>query len=293
LAEAALSLSVVVVAHDMARELPRTLASLSPRWQHEGSGLDYEVIVVDNGSSTPIQVPNEEHLRLIRLDPAPPSPARAANIGIAAARGDLIGVLIDGARMCSPGLVRHALLATRLDTRPVIATLGFHLGPKVQPESVREGYDQAVEDQLLEGSGWTDDGYRLFGISVFAVSSAGGWFAPFAESNALFMSRMMWQELRGYDERFVLPGGGLVNLDTFARACELPASQLVVLLGEGTFHQVHGGVATNALVSPAPAFHAEYQSIRGRPWITPDRDRLFFGRLAPHTAASVRASAGR
>jgi hypothetical protein len=275
----------------MERELPRTLATLAPHWQHDMGGLDYEVIVVDNGSATPIQLPDDDHLRLIRVDAAPPSPAHAANRGIAAARADLIGVLIDGARMCSPGLLRHALLGARLHPRPIVATLGFHLGPKAQQESIHEGYDEAAEDRMLEGSGWSENGYRLFEISVFAVSSARGWFAPFAESNALFMPRALWRELGGYDERFTSPGGGYVNLDILARACQLPDSQLVVVLGEGTFHQVHGGVATNALVNPAAQFQAEYASIRGRPWVTPDVDRLYVGSLPPESLASTRTSA--
>ena len=43
-------LSVVVVAYDMARELPRTLTSLSPQYQQLIAADEYEVIVVDNGS---------------------------------------------------------------------------------------------------------------------------------------------------------------------------------------------------------------------------------------------------
>ena len=45
------ALSVVVVVYDMAREAPRTLHSLSRRYQQGGAELDYEVIVVDDSSS--------------------------------------------------------------------------------------------------------------------------------------------------------------------------------------------------------------------------------------------------
>ncbi len=31
----------------------------------------------------------------------------------------------------------------------------------------------------------------------------------------------------------------------YTRACELPNSELVMIVGEGNFHQIHGGVATN------------------------------------------------
>jgi len=43
-------LSVVIVAYNMERELPRTLQALAPSYQVDGERLDYEVIVVDNGS---------------------------------------------------------------------------------------------------------------------------------------------------------------------------------------------------------------------------------------------------
>ena len=87
-------------------------------------------------------------------------------------------VLIDGARMASPGIVAGVLRGRRLHHRPVISTLGFHLGPDVQMKTVPLGYDQAEEDRLLDQIDWTRDGYRLFDISVFAGSSARGWFAP-------------------------------------------------------------------------------------------------------------------
>ena len=73
--------------------------------------------------------------------------------------------------------------------------------------------------------------------------------SPIAEANALFMRRASWDQLGGMDEGFDALRGGLVNLDTYSRAMELADAQLkVLLLGEATFHQLHGGIATN--VSP-------------------------------------------
>lgn len=51
-------ISVVIVAFDMARQLGRTLHSLSPAMQNGIRAEDYEVIVVDNGS-TPTLDPDE------------------------------------------------------------------------------------------------------------------------------------------------------------------------------------------------------------------------------------------
>ncbi|HTU22812.1 MAG TPA: glycosyltransferase family 2 protein [Gemmataceae bacterium] len=290
------SVSMVVIAYNMPREIPRTIRSLSTAMQVGVTRDDYEVILIDNGSSRTFDVelcqPLEVDLRVERLPPGDPSPCRAINRGLAMARGKLCGVMIDGARLASPGLVGGALRAQRLHPRPVISTLGFHLGPDVQMKSVPRGYNQQEEDRLLDQVGWTQDGYRLFSISVFAGSSSGGWFAPMSESNALFLTRELWQELGGYEERFQSAGGGLANLDTYVRACALPHSQLITLLGEGTFHQVHGGIATNAARSADPwkAFHEEYIRIRGRRFAKPEVTPLFVGFVHRHVLPSLAVS---
>ena len=47
-------LSVIVIIYDMAREAPRTLQSFAVPYQTGIAPEDYEVIVVDNGSPTPL-----------------------------------------------------------------------------------------------------------------------------------------------------------------------------------------------------------------------------------------------
>ncbi len=287
-------LSLVVVAYNMARELPRTIRTLSTDYQRGVEAGEVEVIVVDNGSTRPFDedacrrwIPD---LKILRMENPTVSPVAAINRGIEAAQGNLIGVFIDGARMASPGLLRAALMAARLHERPVIGTLAFHLGPDVQMRSVREGYDQEAEDTLLAGSGWEEDGYRLFDISVFAGSSARGWFQVPAETNALFLTAAHWRELGGYDPRFRTPGGGLANLDTWKRAVESEGCFPVMLLGEGTFHQVHGGVATNALKPPTAEFREEYAALRGGPYVIPQAQVHLFGSFPANAQKSLVAS---
>jgi glycosyltransferase involved in cell wall biosynthesis len=288
--------SLVVAAFDMPRELPRTIRSLSPAMQRNVGRDDYEIIVVDNGSSRPFDDAEcrrwGANLRILRFPPSSPSPAAALNAGIKAARGELIGALIDGARLASPGVVSMALKASRLAERAVIATIGFHLGDRLQHLSIQDGYDQAAEDRLLDSVDWTADGYRLFRISVLAGASHGGWFAPIGESNALFMRRALWEELGGFHERFRSAGGGLVNADLFSRAVGLPGAEVITLLGEGTFHQVHGGTATNATRDVFTGFHAEYQAIRGRRFRGPVYRSAYFG-TAPESALSSIAVAAQ
>lgn len=287
-------LTIVLIAYNMARELPRTIRSLSPDMQVGISDSDYEIIVLDNGSTQPFdeqlcraRVPG---LSIVHMSNPSPSPVPAVNKGLERARGDLVGVMIDGARLASPGLLQSALEASRLHERPVIGTLGFHLGPEVQMKSVANGYDQKAEDQLLAQAGWEKDGYRLFDISVPAGSSAGGWFEMPAETNALFLKAAQWQDLGGFDPGFVSPGGGLANLDIWVRACADPLARVIMLLGEATFHQVHGGVATNSPSSKWDFFHSEYRNLRGCDFDRPTVQPRYYGSVHPNMLPGLRAS---
>jgi len=277
-------LSVIVVSYNMARELPRTIRSLSPQLQQGVAAEDYEIIVVDNGSSVP---PTLEEVRswatngrlVVVGDDAQPSPVPAINAALAEAQGELVGVFIDGARIASPGVLSGALDAAKLQPSPAIGVLSFHLGPEVQSRSTQNGYDQDAEDRLLASVRWEEDPYRLFDIAVFADSSASGWFSTPAETNALFLEREKWIELGGFDPAFKSPGGGLANLDLWARLCGDPGVRPCLLLGEATFHQVHGGVATNAATSPWEHFHDEYVSIRGKAYQRPNVSPWLIGRF--------------
>jgi glycosyltransferase involved in cell wall biosynthesis len=288
------AISVVVVAYDMARELPRTLRSLSPGHQRGLAADDYEVIVVDNGSPRPVDpalvAGFEGRLRVERIDPAPPSPARAANHGLGLAGGDLVGLIVDGARLASPGLLAGARRAASLAPRPVITAPAFHLGPVRHMDAAGAGYDQAAEDRLLAETPWEADGYRLFEVSTPAGSWGRGLFGPAGESSSLFCPRPIWDELGGLDERFALPGGGLVNHDLYRRACTLADVELVVLLGEGTFHQYHGGAGTTRRYS-WDEMAAEYQAITGCVHRPPATAPLYVGRVHPALLPLVERSA--
>ena len=178
----------------MARELPRTLRSLAP-------GL-----------------PARDRGRRLRGDRRRQRLARAARPGDArrvpghpAGRARRSGAARAGARReprdrdgrrrlrraCSstaPGSPVRACspahcAARRVADRPVVATLGWHLGPARHMDAHAVGYDRAAEDALLASLDWERDGYRLFGASTLAGSSARGWFAPMGESNGLFLPK--------------------------------------------------------------------------------------------------------
>jgi len=279
-------LSIVVVAYRMNREAPRTLRSLARDYQQNLAGIDYEVLIIDNGSPEPLPESAltglDGRFRLHRLDPAPPSPAHAANLGVSMTRGRQVCLILDGARMVTPGVVSRGLQAMQLHRRPIVTTMAWHLGPEHQSLSIPKGYSPEVEEALLAQIGWPADGYRLFDISALAFANPGGFFGGINESCCLLLPRALWNEVRGMSEEFDLPGGGLVSLDLFTRLVTLPDSQLVVLLGEGSFHQVHGGASTAPSVASSDdpaAWNAQYAAIRGRPYAHPEIQPVYFGTL--------------
>ncbi len=276
------TLTVIVNFFNMRREAARTLHSLTPGYQGVDAGA-CRVVAIDNGSNEALDPDWVRGLganfEYVAFQPEWPSPCAAINACVESSRTEYVMVCIDGARMLSPGILRHAHMAFRLDSHPFVYTLGMHLGPKPQSESMLEGYDQAQEDRLLESVDWRADGYSLFGVSSVARSSGNGFFSSLVESNCFAMKRSDYLALGGLDERFTSRGGGLANLDFFNRVHESSAFQPVMLLGEATFHQFHGGVATNTprAMHPWAAMAREYEAIRGRPFRTSHRAPVYLG----------------
>src|SRR5262245_805821 len=161
-------LSVVLVVHDMPREAPRTLYSLTADYQRGVDARDYEVIVVDNGSRPPYSPePRRDNLRYFYVENARPSPMAAMNFGARRARGRHLGLLIDGARIATPGLLHYALRAFAAFGDPVVTAPAWHIGPDIHSRAIAHlGHSQAAEDALLERIRWTEDGYRLFEVST-------------------------------------------------------------------------------------------------------------------------------
>lgn len=295
-------LSVLVVAYDItSRELPRTLRSLRADYQRGARAEDYEVVVLDNGSPQPIPPTLVcEHggptARVHRLDPAPASPMRAVNVGAGLVRGERLAVMIDGARLVSPGLVALALATTGRD---VLIAPTYHLGPDLQNRSVLAGYSQAAEDAALAALGWPDapgSGEHLWEIACFGGSQRFGLFEPPVESNFVCLSREMFTEMNGYDEAFDLPGGGYGSADALRRAAELPGARWLLAAGEGTFHQLHGGTAANdadpaRFTARLERYEAEYRTLRaGRPLGPAERPLEWVGAIPAAAVPFVQRS---
>jgi glycosyltransferase involved in cell wall biosynthesis len=278
-------LSVVVIIYNMQREAQRTLYSLSRKYQHRLEEIRYETIVIDNGSSEPLDKEWVESFgdgfRYVYFNADSPSPCKALNHGVEIASGKLVTVCIDGARMLSPGILYYSMLAGRVFSNPLVYTLAMHIGKKVQNYLAEENYSQSDEDNLLNTIDWKKDGYSLFDVSSVALSSGDGYLSELRESNCMTMLKSTYNKLGGYDERYTGPGGGLVNLDFFNRINQSNDIDLIMLLGEATFHQFHGGVATNVPLErhPWPEMAKEYERIHGKPFQYYYKDPIYFGKI--------------
>jgi glycosyltransferase involved in cell wall biosynthesis len=282
-----MKLSIIVVFHNMVREAERTLYTLGTTYQSESYCEDYEVIAVDNGSTNPLDPERVQQFgpqfSYHYLETTSVSPVDAVNTGVQLSNGELIGIIVDGARMASPGLIRQTRNVARLYANPFICSLSWHLGPDIQNRSMLDGYDQTREDTLLDSIDWRRRGYDLFTISTLAPSSEPGFLAPIPpECSWLSMRREQFLALGGLDSKFQSPGGGYVNHDFRNRALATPNIAPIVLLGEGVFHQFHGGVATNVSLEQHPGwrFKEEYLRIRGTDYLTTDTPAVtYFGTL--------------
>lgn len=294
------SVSFIVILYDMPLQAEKTLYSLSAEYQQGVTESDYEVIVVENESANNLDhnfVANlpanfSYHLRAERE----PTPVHAINHGVGISRGRHVCVMIDGARMVTPGVVRNILRGHRLNDKAVVTVPGYHIGDQLQQEAADEGYGVTEDQALISSIGWPANGYGLFDIACFSGSCAAGFFRPNSESNCISIPREIWAALGGMDTRFNLRGGGLVNLDLYKRACEFPGVEHVVLLGEGTFHQFHGGVTTGGEAREVRAalieeMKEQYENVRGKPYQSPQTEPVFLGELPVQVLSFIKSSA--
>jgi hypothetical protein len=285
-------LSVVVNFYNNRREAMNTLLSMSRAYQRGAEKIDFEVIAIDHGSSQPLDEADVRRFgpefRYRFVETTSVSPAKAINDACRDANGDKVVVVIDGAHILSPGIYSLAERAFDSFDAPFLATVSFHLGPKQQNISVMEGYNQQVEDRLLVASGWKENGYRLYSAAGSFADPGMGWFGCAFECGCFAMRKSDYLALGGFDERFVSRGGGLVALDFYQRAVAREHGDYVMLLGEGSFHQFHGGVASNAPKQQHPwaEFAAEFERIRGRPFKRVLKRPFYFGTF-PNEAINI------
>jgi len=284
------ALSIIVIFHNMQREAPRTLFTLSRSYQKNISDLSYEVIAIDSASTQPLSPElvrsfgdNFRH-EYFATDSV--SPVAALNHGVSLAAGEFVMIMVDGAHLLSPGVLSNATKALSLFPNPFVATLPVHLGPGRQDKTVAAGYNQQEEDKLLASVDWKADGYELFRLTGSPSDASLGWFGCLFESNCFAMRKSTFEKMGGFHPRFQSRGGGLCNLDFFRQALESPDLDYILLLGEASFHQMHGWAPY-----PLQQFHEEYAAIRGRPYDRPRRRPFYLGALSDQALRLTRISA--
>lgn len=286
----------------MPAQAENTVRSLMTNYQHGVQSSDYEVLIVENRSANTMAesfvsaLPQNfsYHLR----EETHPTPVHAINYGIEVSRGENVCVMIDGARLLTPGVVKNTILGHRLSTMSVVTVPGYHLGFELQQKAVLKGYGYDKEAQLMQSIEWPKTGYRLFEIACFSGSCAPGFYLAHSESNCISLPREMWDALGGYDASFDARGGGVVNLDLYKRACEYPGAQHIVLPGEGTFHQFHGGVTTGGDEDAKRdkfilEIMEQYEQIRGEKYSSPQTDPVYLGEIADQAQKFVHLSSLR
>ena len=161
-----IDLSVVVVFYNMRREAARTLHSLSRAYQEGIDDLDYEVIVVENGSD-PDQRLGEDFVARLRARVPLPRPRRRRR-PVAGRRAQPRhprrpgpGLRVDDRRRARAHARRPALRPRRAcrptrprSSRPSSGTSG----PGQQGDAMDDGYDQEYEDRLFEAIEWPSAG---------------------------------------------------------------------------------------------------------------------------------------
>src|SRR6266581_3867938 len=112
-------LSVVVVCYEMAAQIKNTLRSLLPPYQRGVETTDYEIILIDNGSAKGLDEETRTispNLQYIYLSPneSSPNPALAMNRAAALSRAPLLCLMIDGARLVTPGVLAWGMRLLKL-----------------------------------------------------------------------------------------------------------------------------------------------------------------------------------
>jgi len=235
----------------MPQQAMNTLYSLSTTYQKGVSSEDYEVLVMENNSPNKLKpeavaaLGSNFHYHL-RQEPGV-SPAPAINEALARSRGSSIGLLVDGARMLTPGVIKYALQALACPDA-VITVPGYYLTERGKTEQGTRELEALeilkYEQGILRENNWMSDGYQLFRHACFSNGNRHGFLEPMMECNALFCHRALLERLGGADEQFSLKGGGALDLHMYRQLATADGTQLTTLPGEGNFHQFHGGTST-------------------------------------------------
>lgn len=275
-------ISFIICAYNIEKQLIRTLKSLSPSYQN-APRTEIEVIIVDNGSRPKVSLEGLKKYpfvsQVIHVE-GKPSPVFAMNNGIEAAKFSNIALMIDGAHILSPGVFRNAKSIFQSMPNPVISVPPYHLGEISQNLFQPIDVFQKEEEKLRELN-WPVNGYSLFDYAVKQGEGITKNSLNDPESNCLITTRKNLDRLGAFEEHFDEPGAGLANLEIFTRLSMDTENDYVILFGEGSFHQNHGGVTTN--ISPeerdekVKQYFDKFEKLLGHRVLTNYRSPFLYG----------------
>jgi hypothetical protein len=282
-------LSVLLVVYRMSRQAMNTIYSLSAAHQKNVSEQDYEILVIENDSGENLDQAEVlslgKNISYFLREESGVSPAPAINFGAQQARGSMLCLMIDGARMVTPRVIEYALQAQRVDPHALVVVPGYNLGPAEHHLNQQYDYDETREQALLADCDWQRYGYALFNVSSVGGAHLQGIFHPLMESNCFFVSTATFAAIGGADQRFDEVGGGSLNQYLYRAAGVHPSSRYLFMLpGEGSFHQIHGGVSTEhredrqALISSfKQKLESRWLETHGEPYCALRREPILLG----------------
>ena len=186
--------SVIVVHYEQERQLARTLLALE-RQRYSG---DLEVIVVDDGSRQPPEVP--AGVRLIRQTRDGPRRAAARNRGVQASRGEVL-CWLDADTVPERDYVAQL---TRLPAlAPEAVTVGLRRHARLDDVAIEAEIETAGPANELRGPRWLAEGFG----ATHDLRNAGPRGFRFMISAVLGGTRWFFDEVGGFDERFDAYGG--------------------------------------------------------------------------------------
>ena len=215
-------------------------------------------------------------------------------------RGEAIALMIDGAHVLTPGVLRYGMLGLRTYEPAIVATQQWYVGPGQQPDAMHAGYDQRLRGPAVRarssGRSTATGCSRSATSSATATGSTGCGRATASSCPARCSSRSAASTRASRCRAAATP-----TSTSTSGSARRPDVTVVTILGEGSFHQVHGGTTTNqarprrARPSVLSSYREHFARARGRGLRGPRKPIHYVGsmpgaarrtRRAPHDAPS-------
>ncbi|WP_030483372.1 glycosyltransferase [Nocardioides aequoreus] len=187
------SIAVVVAHYEQPEQLARTLAALARQTRPPD-----EVVVADDGSATPPEVP--PGVRLVRQPDDGFRLAAVRNLGVAATSSDVL-VLLDADTTPEPAYVEQ--LTALPAVLPELLATGRRRHADLTDVPAEAPIEQAASPRALPDPVWLLDAHARSGDLLHADASS----HRYAVGAVLACSRWLFDEVGGFDASFTAYGG--------------------------------------------------------------------------------------